>query len=78
MSKHKINGREYEDTILPDFERWGQVVNKINYTFERSQDQAHNIAVALKQAVEQGEALGYREGYKKGVQAGIEQPKWGG
>ena len=66
MNTLKINGREYTDTVLPEFERWGQVINKINYTFERSQDQAHNIAVALKQAVEQGEALGYRRGYEEG------------
>ena len=73
MSKQKINGREYTDTILPDFERWGQVVNKINYTFERSQDQAHNIAVALKQAVEQGEAIGYRRGYEEGYDKSFEE-----
>ncbi len=62
---------EARDVILPDWQQWSQKIVQMNYTYQRSQEEANNIAEALEQAFLQGKALGYRQGWANGHREGF-------
>ncbi len=50
---------------MPDYKRWATVLIEVNATYERTQNQVNNIAIALEQAFNQGRALEKIDAYPR-------------